>query len=49
MPTKTYSIHKFSNKSLSDAIENYIKAEKLQVKREIDVLKQKSPFKNHND
>jgi len=49
MPTKTYSIHKFSNKNLSDAIENYINAEKLQIKHEIDVLKQKSPFKNYND
>ena len=48
IPTKTYSIHKFSNKNLSEAIEKYLKAEKLQIKNEINILKQKSPFKTQN-
>ena len=30
-------------------VDDYIKAEKLQINHEIDVLKQKSPFKNHNN
>mgnify|MGYP001049752064 FL=1 len=49
MPTKTYSIHKFSNENLSNAIENYINTEKLQINNEINILNQKSPFKTLND
>ena len=46
LPTKTYSLHKFSNQNLGEAAKKYLNAEKIQIEKEIGFLKTKSPFKN---
>ena len=46
LPTKTYSLHKFSNQGLSEAAKKYLNAEKIQIEKEIGFLETKSPFKN---
>ena len=45
LPTKTYSIHNFSNKNLSLAVQKFLNSERTQISRELDLLMTKSPYK----
>jgi predicted N-acyltransferase len=44
-PVTTYSAHYLAHPGLRDAVEDYLKHEKLAVKREIKILGQHTPFK----
>ena len=45
LPTKTYSIHNFSNKNLSLAVQKFLNSERTQISKELDLLMTKSPYK----
>jgi len=45
LPTKTYSIHNFSNKNLSLAVQKFLNSERTQIGKELDLLMTKSPYK----
>ena len=45
LPTKTYSIHNFSNNNLSLAVQKFLKSERIQIDKELDMLMTKSPYK----
>ena len=45
LPTKTYSIHSFSNKNLSLAVQKFLNSERTQIGKELDLLMTKSPYK----
>ena len=45
LPTKTYSIHNFSNKNLSLAVQKFLNSERTQISKELDLLMAKSPYK----
>ena len=45
LPTKTYSIHSFSNKNLSLAVQKFLNSERTQISKELDLLMTKSPYK----
>ena len=45
LPTKTYSIHNFSNNNLSLAVQKFLNSERTQIGKELDLLMTKSPYK----
>ena len=45
LPTKTYSIHNFSNNNLSLAVQKFLDSERIQIGKEFDLLMTKSPYK----
>ena len=45
LPTKTYSIHNFSNNNLSLAVQKFLNSERTQISKELDLLMTKSPYK----
>ena len=45
LPTHTYSAHWIANKSLRDAIDNYLTDERRYVDEEIDYITEQGPFK----
>ena len=45
LPTKTYSIHNFSNNNLSLAVQKFLDSERIQIGKELDLLMTKSPYK----
>ena len=45
LPTKTYSMHNFSNKNLSLAVQKFLNSERTQIGKELDLLMTKSPYK----
>ncbi|HIE89692.1 MAG TPA: N-acetyltransferase [Gammaproteobacteria bacterium] len=45
LPTHTYSAHWIANKSLRDAIDNYLQDERRYVDEEIDYITEQGPFK----
>lgn len=49
LPTHTYSAHWIANKSLRDAIDNYLTDERRYVDEEIDYITEQGPFKKQRD
>ena len=45
LPTKTYSIHNFSNNNLSLAVQKFLNSERTQINKELGMLMTKSPYK----
>lgn len=45
MPTHTYSAHWIANQSFQDAVDDYLKGERLQVDEEIDYIADRGPFR----
>ena len=45
LPTKTYSIHNFSNNNFSLAVQKFLNSERSQIDKELDLLMTKSPYK----
>ena len=45
LPTKTYSIHNFSNNNFSLAVQKFLNSERSQIGKELDLLMAKSPYK----
>ena len=45
LPTKTYSIHNFSNNNLSLAVQKFLNSERSQIGKELELLMTKSPYK----
>ena len=45
LPTKTYSIHNFSNNNFSLAVQKFLNSERSQISKELDLLMTKSPYK----
>ena len=45
LPTKTYSIHNFSDNNLSLAVQKFLNSERTQIGKELDLLMTKSPYK----
>ena len=45
LPTKTYSIHNFTNNNLSLAVQKFLNSERIQIGKELDLLMTKSPYK----
>ena len=45
LPTKTYSIHNFSNNNLSLAVQKFLNLERTQISKELDLLMTNSPYK----
>ena len=48
LPTPTYSLHFMANESFSDAVAQYLDAERAAVDEEIEVLTSYGPFKKEN-
>ena len=45
LPTKTYSIHNFSNNNFSLAVQKFLNSERSQIDKELNLLMTKSPYK----
>lgn len=46
LPTKTYSAHWIANASFSEAVDEYLKRERLHVDHDIEALSEYSPFRH---
>ncbi len=46
LPMRTYSAHWIRDPGLRDAIENYLRSERQHIDDEIEILTERSPFKN---